>query len=261
VVPIASQAAPDADFRTAGNVRVRDAERTGGWRITVPDVDGGKTTLQSRSTTWRGGGRTPRSRPAIAAGTGTVSAVPRTTCGAPTSPNDGGSNWTNVETIADGHGGWDLVNVNQMALFGNPAQVKFRFIAEDALGGSVVEGGIDDFEIVAITVPAVSVSPMAGVAAVQLGPAMPNPANASVSMSLTLPRRRRFMPRSATYGSARSRTLINGTLPARFDDAPVERRASEQGNRAPVGVYFLRIATGETTLERKVVLGSLAEPA
>src|SRR4029453_14161509 len=136
VVPIASQAAPDADFTgPPGTFAFVTQNGPVGGAIGVADVDGGKTTLRSPVFDLASGGPytsvTARYRRWYWNRLGgTQDDVWRADVS-----NDGGTNWTNVETIADGHGGWDLVNVDLMALFGAPAQVRFRFIAEDALGG------------------------------------------------------------------------------------------------------------------------------
>jgi hypothetical protein len=253
VVPIASQAAPDADFTgPPGTFAFVTQNGPVGGAIGVADVDGGKTTLRSPVFDLASGGPytsvTARYRRWYWNRLGgTQDDVWRADVS-----NDGGTNWTNVETIADGHGGWDLVNVDLMALFGAPAQVRFRFIAEDALGGSVVEGGIDDFEIIAIPVPTVGVGSNSAIAAVQLGPAMPNPAMSNVAVSLSLPQ---AMPVKATIRDVQGRTirtLVDGTLPAGATTLHWNG-AGERGSRVPAGVYFLRVATSGTSIERKLV--------
>ncbi|MBS0197874.1 MAG: hypothetical protein JSR77_14055 [Planctomycetes bacterium] len=68
---------------------------------------------------------------------------------------DGGTNWTNAETIGPGNaadpnvnGGWVqarwLLRSKGLA---PSSQIKLRFIAEDAVNGSLVEAALDDFSI------------------------------------------------------------------------------------------------------------------
>ena len=63
--------------------------------------------------------------------------------------NNGGSSWTNVETIGPGNpeasGGW-FQTVLTVSDFVTPtSQVRMRFIASDLGSGSIVEAAIDDF--------------------------------------------------------------------------------------------------------------------
>jgi hypothetical protein len=65
--------------------------------------------------------------------------------------NDGGQSWTNLETVGPGgeetHAGW-FFHSALVADFVTPtATVRFRFIAEDAGEGSLVEAAVDDFKI------------------------------------------------------------------------------------------------------------------
>lgn len=65
--------------------------------------------------------------------------------------NNNGSTWTNVETVGpsgpETAGGW-FGHSFRVAEFVTPtAQVRLRFIAEDAGSGSIVEAALDDFDI------------------------------------------------------------------------------------------------------------------
>jgi hypothetical protein len=62
--------------------------------------------------------------------------------------NDGGTSWTNVETIGpEGEevvGGWILSGFNVADYVVPTNQVRIRFVAADSAGGSVVEAAVDD---------------------------------------------------------------------------------------------------------------------
>ncbi len=64
--------------------------------------------------------------------------------------NDGGSSWTNLETVSCSAREWigkEFYLEDHVALTG---QVKIRFVADDSgIGGSIVEAGVDDFRILA----------------------------------------------------------------------------------------------------------------
>ncbi|MEO0664041.1 MAG: hypothetical protein AAFZ87_21130, partial [Planctomycetota bacterium] len=65
--------------------------------------------------------------------------------------NDGGTNWTALESVGPAgpgtSGGW--INVSfRIADFVTPtSQMRVRFVASDTGGGSIVEAAIDDFEV------------------------------------------------------------------------------------------------------------------
>src|SRR5262249_47297501 len=101
--------------------------------------------------------------------------------------NDGGATWTTVETAALGSNEWVPVTVDLLAKLGSPDRVRFRFVASDTGRASVVEAGVDDFEILARLHDPVGVGDAAG-AELRLGPPSPNPSRGSVALRLTLPR-------------------------------------------------------------------------
>jgi len=66
--------------------------------------------------------------------------------------NNNGSSWVPVETVGpnslESIGGWMFHQFRVADFVAPTAQIKLRFVAEDANGGSLVEAAIDDFEIV-----------------------------------------------------------------------------------------------------------------
>lgn len=69
--------------------------------------------------------------------------------------NDGGSSWTNVETLGPGHpeasGGWFQHTLTVSDFVTPTAQVRLRFIASDLGSGSIVEAAIDDLEVAEVS--------------------------------------------------------------------------------------------------------------
>ena len=66
--------------------------------------------------------------------------------------NDGGSSWTNVETVGptgpDTVGGWIYHNFRVADFVTPSADVRLRFIAADEDNGSIVEAAVDDVTVV-----------------------------------------------------------------------------------------------------------------
>src|SRR5690606_26636047 len=60
--------------------------------------------------------------------------------------NDGGSNWTTVETVT-GTSGWEPRTLNVASLFPTPGQFAMRFTVADQPNDSVTEAAIDAFRI------------------------------------------------------------------------------------------------------------------
>jgi hypothetical protein len=65
--------------------------------------------------------------------------------------NDGGSNWSTLETVGPSDsrssGGWNLVSFRVADYVSPTEQIRVRFTAEDAGEGSVIEAGIDGLRI------------------------------------------------------------------------------------------------------------------
>ena len=65
--------------------------------------------------------------------------------------DDGGSTWTNVETVGPGgaetSGGWYYHEFHVVDFVSPSAAVKLRFIASDEGDGSIVEAALDDFRV------------------------------------------------------------------------------------------------------------------
>src|SRR5690606_5239537 len=64
--------------------------------------------------------------------------------------NDGGQTWTTLEQVGptgDVYGGWIVASFQLDEVIALTSDVRFRFIAEDIGGGSIVEAAIDEFRI------------------------------------------------------------------------------------------------------------------
>lgn len=149
VNPNGTGAQPEDDHSSPGTFCWVTGQGSAGGQIGDADVDGGRTTLLSPSfnlaaydaaliSYWRwysnGQGGAPNED------------VFRIDIS-----NNNGSSWVNVETIGpagpDTIGGWVFHEFPVGNFVPLTSQVRLRFVAEDAGSGSVVEAGLDDFQI------------------------------------------------------------------------------------------------------------------
>jgi choice-of-anchor B domain-containing protein len=149
VDPIGTAAQPEDDHTQPGTLCWVTGQGSPGGSVGENDVDGGKTTLVTRAYNlsaepdawiryWRWYSNSAGAEPGADVFVVDIS-------------NNNGSSWTRVETVgptgAETTGGW-IEHALKVSDFVTPtAQIKLRFIAEDAAGGSIIEAAIDDFEV------------------------------------------------------------------------------------------------------------------
>jgi choice-of-anchor B domain-containing protein len=59
--------------------------------------------------------------------------------------NDGGANWVPVASILQANHAWEAYDFRVLDFLAPTATMRVRFVAQDLLGGSLVEAGVDDF--------------------------------------------------------------------------------------------------------------------
>ena len=254
VVPIGTAAQPGVDATLPpGSLCFVTENGTPGGALGEADVDGGRTTLTSPDFVLDEGpysSITVRYRRwysnALGAAFDDTWLVDVS--------DDAGASWTNLETLSVGSESWEWVSVDLQALLGNPDSVRFRFLADDAGAGSIVEAGVDDFEIIAVPMAPVAVGDAA--LAFRLGAPAPNPrvAGGAVAMTLELPGRSFVRAAVVDAAGRRVRSLQPGGI---FE--PGAHRLEwdgrgEGGVRLAAGVYFLSVETRFGRADRKVVL-------
>ena len=148
--PEATEAQPEDDHTPAPGVNCWVTDGRAGSGLGTYDVDNGKTTLYSPVMDLTGqADATVSYWRWYSNNTG---ADPNNDVFVVDISNDGGNNWTNVETVgpsgAGTSGGWIYHEFRLGDIVANPSsQVKMRFIASDEASGSIVEAAIDDFSV------------------------------------------------------------------------------------------------------------------
>ncbi len=149
VDPIGTQAQPETDHTPSGTMCFVTGQGTVGGSIGDNDVDGGTTTLISPPLDASG-----LSEPTFAYWrwySNDKGSTPGTDIFLVDISSDGGAHWTNVESVGptgpDTVGGW-IYHTLRVEDFVTPsADMRLRFIADDAGEGSIVEAAVDDIAI------------------------------------------------------------------------------------------------------------------
>ena len=153
VDPVGTAAQPEDDHSAPGTQCFVTGQGLVGGGLGDNDVDGGRTTLLS---------------PAIDLSASPAARVSywrwysNTTGGAPNADvfrvdvsNDNGGSWVNAETVGPGgpdtSGGWKFHQFRVSDFVAPTAQVRVRFVAEDAGTGSLIEAAVDDFQVDSLT--------------------------------------------------------------------------------------------------------------
>lgn len=146
--PVGTAAQPEDDASDPGTFAFITGQGAVGGLLGTDDIDGGRTTLTSPTLDLSGGdARISYSRWY----SNDTSASPNADIFLVDVSDDGGANWENVETIGPGgpetSGGWIQHEFLVSDHVTPTANVLVRFIASDEGDGSIVEAGVDEFEV------------------------------------------------------------------------------------------------------------------
>jgi len=253
-IPVGTIAAPSEDFTsTPGQYCYVTQNGLVGGADGAADVDGGKTTLLSPIFDLAPGG--PYSSAQVRYQrwySNHLGSVIDDTWHVDIS-NDGGANWTPVENTTASVNAWQPVQVDLIALFGTPGQVRLRWIADDSGGGSLVEAAVDEFEIIAVPQPVAGVGDRAA-GGLELSAARPNPSRGMVSMALTLPAAARVSASVIDVAGRTVRTLVDGAAFTAGAHTVEWDGRSESGQSLRAGVYFIQVHAGGVTLQQRVAV-------
>jgi len=252
VDPVGTIAQPESDHTSNGTDCWVTGQQVSGQSDGYNDVDGGKTTLTSpvydlagyeevqvRYWKWYSNDR---------------GATPNSDWWDVSVSNDAGATWTELEHTMQSTQGWEALTFAVTDYFAVPGQLQLRFVAADENDGSLVEAGIDDVAIIAL-------SSTSGVGDGDLQVAMvpvldqnvPNPFNPSTEISFNLPRSGHASLKIYNVKGALVRVLLDEELAA--GTQRVVWDGSDAGSQ-PVasGVYFYRLVTDEGTLDKRMLL-------
>jgi len=167
--------------------------------------------------------------------------------------NNGGA-WTEVENTTATLHEWSLRSVDVLDLYGGAlGNVQLRFIAQDTAGGSIVEAGVDDFEILVDLGSAdVSDSPASQVR-FALHPARPNPATSGAAIGFEVPARTRVDLRIYDITGREIRSIAERSYDAGAHQLQWDGRDA-RGRQVASGVYYIRLSAEGYQANRPVVI-------
>jgi hypothetical protein len=168
---------------------------------------------------------------------------------------NGGTTWTNIDSrLAHTNEVWqkqkfDIRNYAQIT-----SQMRFRFIARDLLGPSLVEAGVDDFKIEILPGAQGIEDPVAAPAnQFAVDQNVPNPFNPSTEIHYSLPFAMAMSLKIYDVEGRMIRTLAEGTMTAGDHVATWDGRDG-QGTSVASGIYYYRLESPEYGATRKMVL-------
>ncbi len=244
-VPVGTTAQPGADHTSAGTACFVTGNGVPGSPASDSDVDGGTTTLVSPLYDLRGAAHVTLSYWRWYVNDG--GSLPVDDQWRVDASNDAGTTWTTVERTALSQPGWHRVVVDLSAVLGAPGSVRLRFVASDLGSPSIVEAALDD-----VLLQADFASDAAGGNGARLSldvaawrPGLPlrfalgQPGDAHMNV---------YDPRGRVV-----RELVAGHLAA-GDHSVVWDGSNGRGQAVARGVYFVRLATPEGAVTRKILL-------
>ena len=168
--------------------------------------------------------------------------------------NDG-NGWVDLENTNVSDQSWVLQSFDLMEHIDLTDSVQFRFIAEDAGNGSVVEAGVDEFMVSGFELPDATAAPEGTVpVGLTLLQNMPNPFNPKTTIRFGLPSAAGVDLKVFDARGRLVRTLIDGdTLTPGFHSVDWNGR-DDRGEQTSSGIYFYVVESGGARESGKMVL-------
>lgn len=161
--------------------------------------------------------------------------------------SDGGTSWTELERTSESIANW-TPRIFALKQFITPTSaVMFRFTAEDAEPGSLVEAALDDFQILDHN-GTVDVEQPIGIMGYALEQNYPNPFNPVTNIRFVLPARQWAQMKIYNALGTEVATPISGSFEAGTHTVQFDASA------LPSGVYTYSLYTRTGTLSRQMVI-------
>lgn len=165
---------------------------------------------------------------------------------------DGGSSWTNLETVTAGTDAWAQVQIPLAGIVVPTSTMRLRFVATDPAPDTYVEAGVDDVVFTSSATDAPGGRPSLAPVVLSLASPTPNPFSSTARISFDLPRGGPVTLAVHDVAGRRVTTLLAAERLAAGRHAAAWDGRDEAGRTVSPGVYFARLVTDEGTVARKV---------
>ncbi|NNF07904.1 MAG: choice-of-anchor B family protein, partial [Candidatus Eisenbacteria bacterium] len=165
--------------------------------------------------------------------------------------DNGGTSWVDLENTLVSDNSWVEQTFDLDAFIGITNQVRFRFLAADVGGGSIVEAAVDDLQI--FDSGGTLGIPGGGIARLRLLPASPNPFMAKTAIRFETPVRQKIKAEIFDLRGRKIKTLIDDVVQEGSYQIPWNAR-TDTGLPVASGVYFLNVTTESSVQSQKIVL-------
>ena len=167
--------------------------------------------------------------------------------------SDDGSNWETLEYTNESTHAWVAQSFQLDGIVEMTSTVQFRFIASDDGDGSIVEAGVDDFQLIGFTVPDITdVDDIIPASAVLLQN-VPNPFNPKTDIRFALPNAQDVTLKVFDVQGRQVVKLMDGPADAGFHTITWNGTDAE-GRQMSSGVYFYVLQGEDLKLREKMVL-------
>ncbi len=166
-----------------------------------------------------------------------------------------GSGWATLENTNVSERSWALRSFLLDDYIELTATVQFRFIASDEGSGSVVEGGVDEFQLTGFALPGPApVGEEVISHELALYQNHPNPFNPMTDISFTLPREEEVSLRIFDLSGRLVRTLVQQDRLAAGLHRITWNGRNDRDRLVPSGVYFYRLDFGDQVQTKRMML-------
>ncbi len=167
--------------------------------------------------------------------------------------NDDGASWTAIEHTQTSSNAWQQVSINLLDYVATPGVVQFRFVAEDASPGSLVEALVDDFVLTADFGDLTDADHPIQVRVTHLMQNSPNPFNPKTEIRFNLEEAGETSLRIYDASGHLVKVLAQGNL-TQGEHRVVWNGDDDGGSAVASGVYFYRLETATQSFSKRMVL-------
>ncbi|MCA9752959.1 MAG: choice-of-anchor B family protein [Gemmatimonadetes bacterium] len=165
---------------------------------------------------------------------------------------DGGSTWTNLETLSFGTDSWAEVTIDLSSVVTPTATMQLRFVAEDLGDDQYVEAGVDEVALLFGATDAPGGIAAGPLASLSLSAPVPNPARDRQEIRFDVPAAGPATLAVYDVAGRRVATLLGGSRVAAGRQSVTWSGRDDAGREVAPGVYFAKLEAAGEVRTRKI---------